>query len=218
MRTDRVETTEQREKRLSRLRTAHARRMLDPEYRLKRKQQQMERYHKECAENGLRERMNERQRERRNDPDYRDHRISQRRSYRADPNYRAREIELERARYLSPEGRAKHLISGARLRAKKLNIDFNISVERVRSVIERGVCERTGMLFNMDAQGAGWVNNPFAPSLDRIIPGGPYTDENIQVVCCIYNIGKNARSDAQFIELCKCVLEHAGYTIHLPVG
>ena len=38
----------------------------------------------------------------------------------------------------------------------------------------------------------------FAPSIDRIDSSKGYTPDNIQIVCCAYNMGKKNMSDDDF--------------------
>ena len=45
-------------------------------------------------------------------------------------------------------------------------------------------------------------------SVDRIIPGGPYTDNNIQLVCRALNSWRADLSVNEFTEWCKKVVEH----------
>lgn len=42
---------------------------------------------------------------------------------------------------------------------------------------------------------------PFGPSLDRIVPGGPYTKGNVRLVCNIVNFAMNEWGEAALREL-----------------
>jgi len=54
--------------------------------------------------------------------------------------------------------------------------------------LERGICEITGLHFDMTK--AGGRAGPFSPSLDQKIAGRGYTPENTQVVCFIHNTAR----------------------------
>lgn len=60
-----------------------------------------------------------------------------------------------------------------------------------------GRCEATGLPFTILPGGSG--KSPFAPSVDRIDPAGPYSPENSRVVVSIYNLAKNAWGDADVL-------------------
>lgn len=60
-------------------------------------------------------------------------------------------------------------------------------------------CPATGIEFEPDG--------PFQKSPDQILPGGNYTEENIRVVCLIYNLGKNVFTDEDVIKMCEGVLK-----------
>jgi len=63
------------------------------------------------------------------------------------------------------------------------------SREDILSVLDRGVCQRTGIPFDLtDAEGR---TNPYAPSPDRIDSSQGYTKSNTQFVCLIYNYMKS---------------------------
>lgn len=106
----------------------------------------------------------------------------------------------------SVRGRSKQMWKGAQVRAKKNSIFFDLSYEKIERAVARGFCERTAIPFDLRPHPKK-QNNPFAPSLDKIDPFGPYTDDNVQVVCVAYNIGKNQMTDEEYIMFCKCVVE-----------
>jgi hypothetical protein len=49
---------------------------------------------------------------------------------------------------------------------------------------------------------------PYNASIDRIIPGAPYTLDNIQLVCTIINTLIKDFSKEDFVRLCISVAEH----------
>lgn len=103
-------------------------------------------------------------------------------------------------------GRSKALHNAAKARAKRIKVDFSLSFNRIFNAVEKGVCERTGLRFDMHPHNK-MQNNPLGPSVDRRDSFGPYSDENVQVVCVAYNIGKNQMTDLEYIEFCRLVAE-----------
>ena len=88
---------------------------------------------------------------------------------------------------LSPEGRAVRLVSAAKTRTKKTKGKVTITSEWVKNKIEKGVCELTGIKFDLkpiDNQ----KRNPFSPSLDRIDSNNRnYSPDNVRVVLTAVN-------------------------------
>lgn len=86
------------------------------------------------------------------------------------------------------EGRAKKIASDARRRAKATDLPYHLRWEWIRDVLEAGRCQLTGLPFDlrMTALGRG-PRNPFAPSLDRIVPRLGYTDQNCRVILMAVN-------------------------------
>ena len=116
--------------------------------------------------------------------------------------------ELRRKRYesnrkyfaTSDRGKAIGMVNGSKQRARKFGWENNISADDVVDRITNGVCEKTGIKFRYEKSDKGIT--PFSPSLDRIDSLCGYTADNIQVVCSMYNIGKGAHSELDFIALC----------------
>lgn len=80
-------------------------------------------------------------------------------------------------------------------------IEFSLRAGWIREKIRAGVCERTGIKFDLDGVYRDWRwQNPWAPSIDRIVPGGPYSPENCQIVVWEYNCQKNVSSEEEMEE------------------
>lgn len=108
--------------------------------------------------------------------------------------------------YGKPAGRAVKLLSAARARAKQYGWIFDITRDYVNDKIVAGICDRTGLVFDL-ARRTNTLRNPFAPSLDRISSADGYTKENVQIVCDMYNSGKGENTDLDFIAMCCAVAE-----------
>ena len=89
-----------------------------------------------------------------------------------------------RRRRERPVGRTHELWHTAKTRAGRKEIPFSLTKKRILSAIEGGVCEVTGIPFDLRA---GLGRLPFSPSIDRIEIKGPYSDENVQIVVQIHN-------------------------------
>lgn len=86
-------------------------------------------------------------------------------------------------RHVYQTRRGMRLVCDAKLRAKKKNLPFSIDWRDIQTRIERGLCEVTGLPFDLNARKT-WN----APSLDQIVPGGGYTPENVRVVLYAVNV------------------------------
>jgi hypothetical protein len=88
--------------------------------------------------------------------------------------------------------RSRRLISGARERATKQGLAFDLwdHAEEIKARIAAGKCELTGITFNLD------VARSFdSPSIDRIIPSKGYVYTNIRIIlhgmnCALGNWGE----------------------------
>jgi hypothetical protein len=90
-------------------------------------------------------------------------------------------------------GRALLMRNRCKVRGKRDNIHFNLSKQVLIDKLTNGKCEITGIdLFIGEL-----TLHPYAPSIDRINSEFGYTDDNIRVVCMIYNFCKNEFSEEQ---------------------
>ena len=89
-------------------------------------------------------------------------------------------------RKTSVVGRATALLSGAKLRAKKKNICFDLPRNWVENKLKFGVCELNGIPFDFHSS-IKFKANPFAPSIDRIDSHKGYTENNCRVILWALN-------------------------------
>lgn len=120
--------------------------------------------------------------------------------------YRARSYDNE-------ERRAQILLSASRARAKYAGIEYDLTLEWIASRIRGGVCEVTGLPFDISLlppRSERKSRTPaFAPSLDRIERGGGYTQANTRVVVFIYNVARSDFEDEDLTTLAKALLSGA---------
>lgn len=123
--------------------------------------------------------------------------------------YRADKKNLDaqmKHRRLVPRGRAVSLFNSARSRAKKFNMDFNLTHEDIETPLTDGFCEASGIAFDLRPP-QGTRLNPVSPSIDRKNNNNGYTKGNVQVVCNMYNCGKGEAAELDFIAMCVAVAE-----------
>lgn len=96
------------------------------------------------------------------------------------------------------KNRARLLVGGALRRAKKRGLPCDISVDDIAQRLGKGICEVTGIPFNLTNVGrVNWCWK--SPSLDQIVPGIGYLSSNVQVVIRGYNVMKNNWGDAPIL-------------------
>lgn len=168
----------------------------------------------------------EKSQQKENEPGYKEKRREAMRQRRKNPDFLAKEKQRrernketkrqkDRETRLTPKGRARNLWNGAKRRAAKRNEPFDLSIERVIKALEIGVCEYTGLEFDLEQKlRVGKGRSPLSPSIDRKDPLKPYSDDNVNVVCDWYNMAKGQLSPEQLIEYCKRLLISNGYEVN----
>lgn len=104
------------------------------------------------------------------------------------------------------KGRATQLTTSARSRSKEYDYSFDLTREFVQRKIEAGKCEKSGLNLDLMPHPTQ-LRNGFAPSLDRIDNSFGYTQDNVQIVCNMYNSGKGEHDELDFIAMCVAVAE-----------
>ena len=104
------------------------------------------------------------------------------------------------------------LNNGAKRRAKKLGIEYDLDIDWVHQKLLIGTCEASGLPFQYNYEyvehGYG-VQKSFSPSLDRINPAKGYTKDNVQVVVWCYNAAKGCGLHEDVLQLAEAL--HAKY-------
>ena len=100
-----------------------------------------------------------------------------------------------------------------RLLHKKNHIPAKSRKNLTRADLERlweqqgGRCALSGIPMTFRAKKGNTF--PYNASIDRIVPGGPYTIDNVQLVCTITNTIMRHFSKKDFVRLCNAVVEHS---------
>lgn len=127
------------------------------------------------------------------------------REWRKRPEVEARRIELQNRKYADPFHRARSMIALAKnTRAKRKGLEFDLNVDFIAALLAYGQCAASGLRIDLTAGEGG---KPFGPSIDRIDSTKGYTHDNVQVVCQMYNYGKNKHDETDFIAMCIAVAE-----------
>lgn len=99
--------------------------------------------------------------------------------------------------------RARALVALAKSRAEKKGLDFSLDqhVREIQGVIDAGVCELTGIPFNLDG-GKTWDS----PSIDRIDSSKGYTLSNVRVVLYCVNVMANLWGENKIVEISDAIM------------
>jgi hypothetical protein len=98
------------------------------------------------------------------------------------------------------EKRGHALVNVAKNRAKTKEMEFNLSAEDIQARIDKGVCELTGIAFDLTMPRA-WN----APSLDRIDSKAGYTQNNTRVVLYALNVAANTWGENRILEIASAI-------------
>jgi len=102
-----------------------------------------------------------------------------------------------------PYGRAKTIWQRAKSRAALKGIQFSITLKWIQKRIEKGVCEVTGIKFDLECIGS---KNRAAPSIDRKNVNLGYTPRNCRLVCWHFNAARSEFSDSDLVALAKAII------------
>jgi hypothetical protein len=115
----------------------------------------------------------------------------------------------QRREYETIKGRARYLYQSAKTR---LSEGFTLSLDHVEHELRRGRCAATNIPFVLSVNRDGKQQrsfSPYAPSVDKIDPRKPYTDENTRIVIWQYNVMKGELSDEQLLVICRHIVGRA---------
>jgi hypothetical protein len=86
-------------------------------------------------------------------------------------------------------------------------VEFSLDPQNISERIAKGVCEATGLPFDMAPGPDKHHANPWAPSLDRRDSSKGYTQSNVQVVVSAYNYAKQEWSADVLLKLARAIID-----------
>lgn len=120
-----------------------------------------------------------------------------------------KEVRAQWRRYFYTErGTITALLGNAKTRASSAGLPFNLSREWLQAKLARGICELSGLPIERKprSEGGGSRTHPFAPSLDRIIPGLGYVEPNVRLTCFVVNQARSDFGDAVLLEVARALV------------
>ena len=90
-----------------------------------------------------------------------------------------------------------------RKRAKKKNVDFDLTAKWYRELMSNTQCEQTGLRFKIYKDGR---RHPFGPSIHRVDCTKGYIKSNCQLVIWAYNTAKAEFTDEDVYKMAKAYL------------
>lgn len=75
---------------------------------------------------------------------------------------------------------------------------------------QRGRCAVSGIAFTLERFHDALVKHPFAPSIDRRLSSGGYTEDNVRLVCVAVNFGMGQWGEEVFMTLARGAVEREG--------
>lgn len=105
----------------------------------------------------------------------------------------------------SIDHRLRYVIQLGIKRAKKKNIEWNLSLEFLHKLWEKqqGVCVYSGVPLTFED------NHSHTVSLDRLDSSKGYTEDNVQFVCTIVNYIKQRFDENHFLSFCSLVTQNS---------
>lgn len=106
-------------------------------------------------------------------------------------------------RYNDPSKFPLFLMHGMKSRKRVNGKTLTLTIEDVEQLIidSKGVCALSGLPLTCERK------HPNLASIDRIDSRKGYVKGNVQLVAKCVNLAKNAQTDAEFIAMCKAVVD-----------
>lgn len=108
--------------------------------------------------------------------------------------------------------RAAILMTSVGQRCRKSNLPMEIDVPWVHAILEKGVCEVSGMAFDFGNH-PSTRRNPLGPSIDQIVAGEGYTLANSRVVLTALNLALCEWGVDTYVQIAQEVLRAQGFSV-----
>jgi hypothetical protein len=116
----------------------------------------------------------------------------------------------------TPAGRARQMFQGVAARSKARGETTDITIGWLQERLEAGICEETGLPFDLQQSG---LKQPYAPSIDRIDNARGYSQDNCRVILWALNVAFNSWGEDVFNKISKAwFAKHRGAVIVLKVA
>lgn len=117
------------------------------------------------------------------------------------PDCNANEV---RRRATSLKARSYELWYNAKARARKENLEFDVTRQQILEWLTVGLCQITGIPF-VFSPGSRIRQLPFTPTLDRRNPAKGYIFGNVRLVCWMYNAAKGSGTDDDVLRFARAL-------------
>lgn len=124
--------------------------------------------------------------------------LRQRERYAKHGRSRKSETASRRKRLSTASGRASELLRSAKRRAKEKGLPCTLTKKWVMDRLRSGVCQDTGMAFDLSMSGG---RNKLAPSIDRHDLSQGYTPINCRVVIWAWNCARGQYGTRFLLEM-----------------
>jgi hypothetical protein len=103
----------------------------------------------------------------------------------------------------------RRLQGRAATRARRAQMVFTLPPEYTMKLDkdQDGRCAVTGLKFNLRRFPDALVKHPFAPSVDRRLSSGGYTEDNVRLVCVPVNFGMGQWGEEVFLTLARAAID-----------
>lgn len=98
--------------------------------------------------------------------------------------------------------RASLMLSSIKKTAKNKKVKFDLTKEWMQSRLNNGSCEMSGIAFDLEGK-----RTPNSPSIDRIIPGGDYTQNNCRMILWCVNKALSNLGEDYILNIFKQILK-----------
>lgn len=100
------------------------------------------------------------------------------------------------------------LQSRASVRARSSDMRFALSPGFAAKLYEdqKGCCAVSGLRFSLERFSDALVKHPFAPSIDRRLSSGGYTEDNVRLVCVAVNFGMGQWGEEVFLTIARAAV------------
>jgi hypothetical protein len=102
----------------------------------------------------------------------------------------------------------RRLQANAKNRARKARMAFSLRPGAASTLYDQqgGYCAVSGIKFNLERFPDALVKHPFAPSIDRKLSSGGYTEDNVRLVCVAVNFGMGQWGEEGYMTLARAAV------------